>query len=235
MDTIFFSFAHPDDESFTVGGLIAKLANESGIETVVYSATLGDAGKCGLPPVCSKEDLAKFREQELQQACEHLGVDHVVSGTFNDGQLHTIQPEVLKEEVKKQLEQFKPKVVITFPPHGISGHKDHTAIQEATLAAVKETNVVERLYYVVLPESLTTGDGDGPPYGNRDEEIDVKIPIAQPELEQVRKALLAHKTQHLSIDRVFPTIYSDSFTKHNNVEHFICAFKRKDRGEHDIL
>ena len=61
---ILFAFAHPDDESFITGGLIHRLSKNQNVQTILYSATKGDAGKCGNPAVCKKEELAAVREKE---------------------------------------------------------------------------------------------------------------------------------------------------------------------------
>jgi len=48
--TILFSLAHPDDESFMVAGVSCKYGAR-GVRLVLATATLGDAGKVGDPPV----------------------------------------------------------------------------------------------------------------------------------------------------------------------------------------
>jgi N-acetylglucosamine malate deacetylase 2 len=219
--TIFFSYAHPDDEAFTVGGLLAKYADEPNVKTVVYSATLGDAGKCGNPPVCDKEKLAEVRQQELIKACNHLGVDHLHTDTYLDGKLDTLPKGELVQAVKNLLTRYKPEVVVTFPPDGISGHRDHIAISSATLEAAKDLSFIKRFYYIVLPSIH--------------ESYDVKIPINSTHLEKVRMALQAHKTQHLSVERVFPTIYDNHFNKHDNNEHFITVFEKIAKDNDDLL
>ena len=55
--TIFFSLAHPDDESFMVAGVACKYGAR-GVRLVLATATLGDAGKVGDPPVCSRRRAA---------------------------------------------------------------------------------------------------------------------------------------------------------------------------------
>jgi N-acetylglucosamine malate deacetylase 2 len=217
---IFFSYAHPDDESFTVGGLLAKYSEDKTIKTIVYSATLGDAGKCGNPPVCEKENLATVRKQELMDACNHLGVDQLLTGSYSDGKLDKISHEELVHSVTELLVKHKPEVVVTFPPDGISGHKDHIAISKATLDAASQLPFIKRFYYVALPSIHQS--------------YDVAIAIDEKHLKQVQQALLAHKTQHLSIERVFPTIYNEHFYKHDNVEYFISVFERSPK-EGDIL
>ncbi|MGH8977796.1 MAG: PIG-L deacetylase family protein, partial [Acidimicrobiia bacterium] len=73
--------AHPDDESFGCGSILAHAA-ATGYETAVLCATRGEAGESRVPT----DDLAAVREAELRNAARILGVgtvrvlDHVDSG-----------------------------------------------------------------------------------------------------------------------------------------------------------
>lgn len=223
--TFMFIFAHPDDESFTCGGTLLELAKAKDTKTILYSATPGDAGKCGEPPLCQPDELAEVRKKELEKAANLLGIDELHIGNYQDGKLNQLPQNELKEDVIKRIEAIKPDVVITFPPHGLSGHPDHKAIQLATLQAVKETNVVKELYYATFPQSLADETGN-PAFADPDDSITLIKSFSTEDLDSVRKALLAHRTQHLSVERVFPTIYDKTgFMKFNNKEYFIKAWE----------
>ena len=66
-------FAHPDDESFMAAGVACKYAEE-GARVALVTATLGEEGGAGDPPVCTKEELPAVREAELRRAVEILGI-----------------------------------------------------------------------------------------------------------------------------------------------------------------
>lgn len=223
---ILFSFAHPDDESFTIGGVLASLAGQQEVDTILYSATLGDAGKCGNPPICKQECLSDVRKQELMTAANILGINHLRYDTFPDGKLNQLSKNTLADRVKELIHEFKPQIVVTFPPHGISGHPDHKEIQKATLHAITsdEHTPVEALYYVTVTKSCDCNVNAT--YANTLDEIAVSIHYGADEAAMVKQALKAHKTQHLSVERVFPTIHSNEFTKFNNVEHFMLAWHK---------
>jgi N-acetylglucosamine malate deacetylase 2 len=223
---ILFAFAHPDDETFTVGGLLATLAKRSDVETIIYTATLGDAGKCGNPPVCSKEELPRVRKQELMTAASILGVDRVITGTYLDGTLGKIDENALVQTVRNLISTYQPSVVVTFPPHGISGHEDHKAIQKATYRAVAEdkNSPVEKLYYVTAINNRP----HAPAYTNSLDEIDAIHCFGDEEAKKVQQALQAHRTQHLSVERVFPDVYNECFKKFDNCEYFILAWKKNE-------
>lgn len=65
-------FAHPDDESFPVGGTLAKYAAE-GVEVMIVSATKGEAGIKGL----GVAETAAIHESELRRAAAELGAREV--------------------------------------------------------------------------------------------------------------------------------------------------------------
>ena len=72
-------FAHPDDESFRPGGTLALLAR-SGVRVHLLTATRGEAGACGDPPLCTPEELAGAGGNvELRCACAALGVETAAS------------------------------------------------------------------------------------------------------------------------------------------------------------
>ena len=64
--------AHPDDESFGCGSVLARAA-AAGDETMVLCATRGEAGESRFPTA----DLAAQREKELRAAASILGVGTV--------------------------------------------------------------------------------------------------------------------------------------------------------------
>lgn len=73
-------FAHPDDETFRVGGFLCLLA-QKGVRVIVVSATKGEAGLpgTGYPP--------DYRVHELHCACQVLGLLPPIILGFPDGHL----------------------------------------------------------------------------------------------------------------------------------------------------
>jgi len=128
-------FAHPDDETFLTGGIIAKYASE-GIGTDLFCATSGDAGKTSGVPVSSREELAELRRAELRSAARVLGIELVEIGKYTDGTLHELEPTDLIGDVVSFLRRTKPSVVIGFGPEGApTGHRDHRAMSRVVTAA----------------------------------------------------------------------------------------------------
>ena len=130
--------AHPDDESFGCGSVLAHAAR-AGHDTVVLCATRGEAGESRI----RTDDLAALREAELHDAARILGVDvvhlldHVDSGMDGDpppGTLAAADPTSVVDEVRSAIDELQPDVVVTLDAS--DGHRDHAVMRDATLAAV---------------------------------------------------------------------------------------------------
>jgi LmbE family N-acetylglucosaminyl deacetylase len=118
--------AHPDDESFGLGALLAALAR-AGAEVRVLCLTHGEASALG-----ATADLARVRRDELAAAAERLGVRSVVLRDLPDGGLSDLAPTVLDEVIEGMVDQAA--TLIVFEPGGVTGHPDHRA---ATAAACR--------------------------------------------------------------------------------------------------
>src|SRR4051812_44828215 len=130
--------AHPDDESFGCGSLLARAA-AVGNETAVLCATRGEAGESRV----ETDDIGALREAELREAARLLAVrdvvllDHVDSGMDGPaptGTLVAADQGMLTEQVAVVIDRLEPDVVVTLDAS--DGHRDHAAIRDATLAAL---------------------------------------------------------------------------------------------------
>src|SRR3954447_14239186 len=68
--------AHPDDETFGCGSVLAHAAAR-GATVAVCCATRGEAGEPAPDSGVGIEDLGVVREAELRAAAAHLGVERV--------------------------------------------------------------------------------------------------------------------------------------------------------------
>jgi LmbE family N-acetylglucosaminyl deacetylase len=147
-------FAHPDDEVFCAGGTLAQWA-EAGCETMVISATRGEAGQIQDASAARRSTLGAVREQELRAACARLGVGRVECLDYGDGMLAEVDAAALAKHVAAYIREFQPDVVVTFGLDGGYGHPDHIAISVATTAACQlvadEDGWAPELYYSAFP------------------------------------------------------------------------------------
>ncbi|MGN7468909.1 PIG-L deacetylase family protein [Brevibacillus sp. SAFN-007a] len=222
---ILFVFAHPDDETFASGITISKYTQENKAECHLLCATRGQAGKAGDPPLCTAEQLPAYREQELREAAAILGLASVDIWDYEDKLLNTVPVQELADRIQQAIATVEPAVLVTFAPHGISGHPDHQAISLATTQAVQSldaTTSVRKLYYATRASDGPFG-AIQPPYSDPIETITTIIdgPAYK---QQVAAALRAHRTQHLSVERVFPGVTSGGFESVPPNNHYILAW-----------
>ena len=128
-------FAHPDDETFCVGGIVAKYS-AAGHEVHLWCATDGDAGKSAGVPVSSREELAAVRRRELADAARILGISSVELGRYRDGELARADAAALVADIVGFIRRRRPAVILTFGPEGApTGHADHAATSRVATAA----------------------------------------------------------------------------------------------------
>lgn len=203
-------FAHPDDETIGSGGTIAKYIAEYQAEVTVVSATRGEAGKCGEPPIVAQKDLGKTRERELRKALHHLGVQNIIFLDYIDATLHKLtnkqQIEII-DKIAKIISNIQPTILIYFPEDGISLHKDHIAMHNYTKAAIEKIRQkyqIPKIYHNTFRQKLVTTH------------IDIKK-----HKQKKYHALLEHKTQYYSMKRVFPNmVENQDFSVIPDYEHY---------------
>src|SRR4051794_4844511 len=155
--------AHPDDETFGTGSVIADAAAR-GARVVVCCATRGEAGEDVSGTTSSPEELALAREGELRAAAKVLGAADVILLDFADSGLNGDMPpnalaaadlEDVIGPVAAVIEQVQPDVVVAFDPASVNDHRDHMQIGEAaTRAFGRVAPPHARLYHWTLVRSV---------------------------------------------------------------------------------
>lgn len=140
-------WAHPDDETFMMAGLMA-VAAQSGQEVACITATKGEKGSQDEEKWPSST-LGEVRAQELQAAFSILGVKHHHWLGYPDGECRDVPQNEAVGKIITILEQYQPDTVITFPPDGLTGHHDHVAISSWTKLAVEQSGCSAQLYYAL--------------------------------------------------------------------------------------
>jgi len=129
-----FLLAHPDDETFGPGATIAKYAR-GGAEVHLATATRGEAGMVGDPPLTDREHLGEVRSAELLAAAGILGIAKVHFLGFHDGHLSAVPRELVVERAVEAVREVRPHVLVGFGPEGVSRHADHKVMCEVALSA----------------------------------------------------------------------------------------------------
>ena len=171
--------AHPDDETLTTGGAMARYAADPDTSVTLVTCTLGEQGEI-IPPELAllasdaADQLGGYRIGELAAACAALGVtDHRFlggTGRWRDSgmvlaghgvraatpvQLHPralAARDALADQVDALtavLEEVAPQVVVTYAADGGYGHPDHVRAHDITAAAVRRVPEVVRFYATV--------------------------------------------------------------------------------------
>ena len=168
--------AHADDETITMGGLLALCADR-GIETLNICCTDGKLATIvdpSMPEETTRPILADIRKQELREACRILGVTEVQFLEYGDsgmaGEPTNDHPDAFWKaslheaagRIVGHIRRFKPHVVVTYDGNGAYGHPDHIQAHRAALLAVEAAYTpmypehgepwrVQKLYYTAFP------------------------------------------------------------------------------------
>ncbi|WP_432076870.1 PIG-L deacetylase family protein [Streptomyces wuyuanensis] len=151
LGTVLGVWAHPDDEAYLSGGLMA-LARDRGARVVCVTATRGELGT-ERPDVWPPARLAAARTHELAECLAILGVhEHHWLG-HTDGRCSAVPPAQAVARLCDIIECVRPDTVLTFGPDGITGHADHRTVSAWTTAAFERAAPPgARLLYATFAE-----------------------------------------------------------------------------------
>ena len=210
MPTLLYIYAHPDDESFLVAGTCCLYA-QRGVRSVLVTATLGQAGKCGDPPICTPQQLPAVRRQELAEACGLLGIEGLHLLGHQDKKLCDAPLEEVRFRLVELIRRYRPEVVASFDPQGLNLHPDHIAISRFTSDAVAaaadrrfcpRSGSPHRVQRLLWTPPVAVWDLEAQaPWEDRPG-VDFQIDI-RPFSAIKKQALQCHRTQLQSIRRYF--------------------------------
>jgi N-acetyl-1-D-myo-inositol-2-amino-2-deoxy-alpha-D-glucopyranoside deacetylase len=144
--TLLLVHAHPDDESITTGGVMARYAAE-GIHVVCVTCTGGEHGEIVVPELDTADNharLAQIRAVELRRALARLGrIDSRQLGYVDSGMMGTPQNDAPEsfwranfdravERLLAIVREVQPQVMVGYNDFGGYGHPDH--IRSALIA-----------------------------------------------------------------------------------------------------
>ena len=174
-------FAHPDDEAFPVGGVLARNVAD-GRRVRLITTTLGEEGDIRQEGSATKETLGEVRRIELSCAVQALRLEsNELYGYRDSGMvgweannhprafINAPEDEVV-ERLVREIREFRPQVILTFEPGGLYGHPDHIAISKHTTTAFDlasdpsafpdqisgglKTHKPQRLFYSARPKGF---------------------------------------------------------------------------------
>jgi N-acetylglucosamine malate deacetylase 2 len=139
--------AHPDDESFGLGGVLSALA-KAGTTCSVLCFTYGEASTLG----SGTADLARTRSAELAAAATVLGAARTALLGYPDGHLASIPLPGLADHVRRLARQARAGTLLVFDEDGITGHPDHCQATAAALSAAERDGLTVIAW--VIPASV---------------------------------------------------------------------------------
>ena len=137
--TLLTVHAHPDDETISTGGVMARYAAE-GIRVVCVTCTGGEYGEIVVPELDTPDNharLAEIRREELSRALARLGpIESRMLGYVDSGMMGTPENELpgsfwrveFDEAVERLLaivREVRPQVIVGYNDFGGYGHPDH--------------------------------------------------------------------------------------------------------------
>jgi LmbE family N-acetylglucosaminyl deacetylase len=235
LGTILSVWAHPDDETYLAGGIMAA-ARDGGQRVVCVSATAGEHGTpdpAGWPP----DRLGRVRGWEAVAAMAVLGVDeHRLLGLPDLGLDR--HDERGTDLVGRLIDEIRPDTILTFGPDGATYHPDHIAVHRWVTAAWDRRSRPGRLLYATATvehlarfrdvyEEWGMYMSDERPTGVPPDEVAVHVHLDAPALDRKLTALRAMATQTSGLlQRVDPRLYAQQVAE----EAFVDAAAGLDRS-----
>lgn len=194
-------FAHPDDETMLCGGTLALLA-QNGARVHFLSATRGEGGEVGEPPLTTHEQLGQVREEELRCAVQALAgnsltfFDYVDPRVGPDNELYAYTDDVnsLASRVAGTMRRLSIDALISHGSNGEYGHPAHLVTHQAAKLAIELLSEKgdRPLFYAA---SASFPDHPRPFLTNQDNPAHLILDI-RPVLSRKTQAAMCHRTQH---------------------------------------
>jgi LmbE family N-acetylglucosaminyl deacetylase len=249
MSTLVCFHAHPDDESITTGGVIAKYAT-AGHRVVIVTATGGEHGEAP-EDLAPGETLADRRRRELEASAAALGASRVVMLGYEDSGMTgwdqntngsafaNADIEEAAERLATILREEDATTVTVYDWHGNYGHPDHVKVHhvghraaeiagtphvyEATTNRDQIRRMIE-LARAAGMEGMDDFDADGPaddgnPMGTPESELTTAVDVSA-FLPHKRASIACHASQ-ISDTSFFLELDDMSFAAMASIEWFI--------------
>ena len=146
LGTIMAVYAHPDDETYLCGGLMAQ-ARDRGDRVVCVTATRGELGSPDEKRWPPGAPLAQVRTAELEACLAELGVVEHHWLDYPDGGCHEVDDAEATARIRDLMAEVRPDTILGFGPDGTTGHLDHKATCRWALAAAASEGLADRVHW----------------------------------------------------------------------------------------
>lgn len=181
--------AHPDDETYGLGGTIARHVLKSDQVTILF---LTDG-------VTARHNMAELQRMAARKACATLGIDDARFVGLPDQRLDGMPLLEVIKPIHQVVKEICPQTVYTH--HRGDTNQDHRVVFAATLVAVRPfgDNPVQRMLCYEVPSSTEWA----PPFGESAFLPNVFVDI-QATLETKLQAIEAYRETFQSEVKSFP-------------------------------
>lgn len=228
LGTILSVWAHPDDETYLAGGVMAE-ASANGQRVVCVSATAGERGTDD-PVEWPPDRLATVRKWEAGAAMSILGVDDHRWLDLPDGGLADLPGDGPTATIAALIDEVRPDTILTFGPDGGTFHPDHCAVSSWVTRAWHRCGRPGRLLHSATSASHLARWGeryeawgiymtDERPIGVPDRDLTVQHRLTATTLDRKVTALLA---MHSQVAPALAVLGPNDFREENSVECFIA-------------
>jgi LmbE family N-acetylglucosaminyl deacetylase len=226
LGTILGVWAHPDDETYLMAGLMAQGVRE-GHRVVCVTATRGEGGSTDEARWPSAT-MAAVREAELMRCLEILGVSEHLWLDLPDIDMDTALPAEGYDRVRAVVQDVQPDTLLTFGPDGMTGHEAHKSISAWATRALGEvgrpgarvhyaTNTPEwAAEFVPLYNRFDVFRPGTPPVTPRSE-LSIELVLLPEILELKIQAIAAHESQ---VGAMVEAFGPDIFRRAMKAEYF---------------
>lgn len=204
---ILYIFPHPDDESFGPSAAMHSQLAE-GNQVYLYTLTKGGATKQRFRLGLTVEEMGEVRYKEMLAVEKTLGLSGMRVDDFPDSGLSEMDPRIIEDSLRKEIERIKPDVLVSYPVHGISGFHDHLvmhAVVKRVFLEMKESSAdyLKRLAFITLPDEGGETFVNGKARLKRSEMvmIDCIIPLTTNDIDAMKKALACYGTYKENIQK----------------------------------
>jgi LmbE family N-acetylglucosaminyl deacetylase len=262
MATLVAFHAHPDDETLTQGGSIAKAVDEGHRVVIVY-ATRGEKGESPDGLLAPGETLVERRVAEAERSAAALGTSRLVwLGYLDSGMQGTpdnddpasfwqADIEAAAERLAAVVREEDADILTIYDEHGNYGHPDHVQVHRVGLRAAELSGVpqvlevtmnrdhVRRLVQAAMAMGIEP-EGDWPDFddpglvfGMPESVITTTVDVT-PWLDRKRKAMEAHATQIGDMGFFF-AMDDDAFAQALGTEFYIRHGVAPGHRDHDVF
>jgi LmbE family N-acetylglucosaminyl deacetylase len=225
-------WAHPDDETYLAGGVMA-MARHLGQPVTCVTATPGDHADTE----AARERAGRIRADELVHALRTLGVDDMVLLGLRDGDCEGFDDGVAVEMIGTVIRDRRPDTIITFGPDGFTGHADHRTVSRWVTTAAAAARPRARVLFPAATAKMAADGRDidkrfgvfdpGLPVIRSQSELALDVTVDGPWLETKLRALRAHGSQTAALIRV---LGEERFKRWISSELFVELYPADETG-----